>query len=257
MRDSGLAADRRSRRTGSGSSAVLSLAMKPCLPVNGRTAPSTPTDANRHACRALRTESLPLKRFHMVRSPRRLSSQRFDLVAGEMRHHRHGQCLAGLLGVELQDAGDRARRADGRQIGVIPAARRGRKGVEHGADHLVAHGQCRKQLFAGGAGPFSRHDKPRDHVARMAAVALPDEEIVVIVAAQQNAVGQRRDVRGRPQRGAPDHRAVRHRKSRRMAQRRLEGGMRQRAKRHRDRIRPAHVSPHAGWPVSDCRIHPP
>src|SRR5262249_41022916 len=63
---------------------------------------------------------------------------RLDLVAGEMRHHRHGERLARLLGIEAEHARDRASAAERHQVGVVPAARRGREGVERGRHHLVA-----------------------------------------------------------------------------------------------------------------------
>ena len=182
----------------------------PCLPVNGRTAPSTPTEASRHAWRALRTESLPLKRFHIVRSPRRFSSQDSTsslakcgttVIASASRVCSASSFSTRAMAVAAPSSG---------QIGVVPAPRRIGERVEHGADHLVAHRQRGEQLLARRTDPFGGHHQARDHVARMAAVATPDEEIVVIVATQQHAVGERGNVRGRPQRRAPYHGAVRH-----------------------------------------------
>ena len=117
---------------------------------------------------------------------------RLDLVAGEMRHHRHRQRFLRLLGVKAEHSRDSAGRADRGQVGVVPAARRGREGVEHRRHHLVADRERRQKLCAVHIRPFGGGDHARHHVARMAGVALADEEVVVVVAAQQHAVGQRR-----------------------------------------------------------------
>ncbi len=143
-----------------------------------------------------------------------------------MRDHRHGQRLTDLVGIEIEHAGDRAGRPERGQVGVVPAARRGRERVVGGGHHLVADRDRGKEPLARHVRPLGGRDDARDHVARMPAVALADEKIVVVVAAQQHPVGERRDLRRALAHRAPDHAtAVAAREPVGVAARRLRGRM--------------------------------
>src|SRR5205823_6904223 len=98
-------------------------------------------------------------------------------------------------------------RAEGRQIRIVPAARRSRKRIERGPHHFVTDGHRREQFFPGGVRPFGGGNYAGKYVARVTAVAPPHEKIVVVVASQQHSVRQRGQLGRRALLRAPDHAA--------------------------------------------------
>ncbi len=125
-----------------------------------------------------------------------------------MGDHGHAHGFARLVGVQIQQSRDRGGRAEGHQVRIVPAARRGRERIERRAHHFVPYGHRREQFFPGGVSPFGGGNYAGNDVARMTAVAPPDEKIVVVVASQEHPVGQRGQLGRRALLRAPDHAAL-------------------------------------------------